>query len=148
MIDSVTNHPSRPSARVSPGARRRQPMKHLIFAFTLLFLPFACFAQGWPTTPQPQSKPSPVTPRSNDYAAGFSFDNQLYALQGGGIAMIVGTMTYRPWAGLAAGVGSCALYRAIHNPQHFFASNRMEFCAAGSLVSYGVMKLMHVRRPH
>jgi len=125
-------------------------MKHLIFAFTLLFLPFACFAQGWPTTPQPQSKPSPVTPRSNDYAAGFSFDNQLYALQGGGIAMIVGTMTYRPWLGLASGVGSCALYRAIHiqgyHNDKFFGSNRMEFCAAGALASYGLTKLMHVHR--
>jgi len=118
-------------------------------ALALLLSSTACLAQ-WPATPQPQppaTKPPIVTPRTNDYAAGFSFDNQLYALQGGGVAIIVGTLTYRPWAGLAAGVGSCALYRAIHNPQHFFASNRMEFCAAGSLVSYGVMKLMHVRRP-
>ena|SRR5437660_5491767 len=121
----------------------------LALALLVSSLSTACLAQ-WPATPQPQpsaTKPPVVTVRSNDYAAGFSFDNQLYALQGGGVAIIVGTLTYRPWAGLAAGVGSCALYRAIHNPQHFFASNRMEFCAAGSLVSYGVMKLMHVRRP-
>ena len=121
-------------------------------ALALLVSSTACLAQ-WPATPQPQpsspkTSPPSVNKFTNDYAAGFSFDNQLYALQGGGVAIIVGTLTYRPWLGLAAGVGSCAVYRAIHNPHGFLASNRMEFCAAGSLGSYGLMKLMHVRRRH
>src|SRR5438309_6780309 len=77
----------------------------LALALLVSSLSTACLAQ-WPATPQPQptvTKPPVVTVRSNDYAAGFSFDNQLYALQGGGVAIIVGTLTYRPWAGLAAG---------------------------------------------
>jgi len=124
----------------------------LALALLVSSLSTACLAQ-WPATPQPQppkTSPPSVNKFTNDYGPGFSFDNQLYALQGGGIAMIVGTMTYRPWLGLASGVGSCALYRVIHiqgyHNDKFFGSNRMEFCAAGALASYGLTKLMHVHR--
>ena len=119
-------------------------MKKLLILFILACRP--CLAQ-WPDTPKPQPKTAPPIVRSNDFGKGFSFDNQTYALQGGGVAIIVGTLTYRPWLGLVAGVGSCAVYRAIHNPNGFFASNRMEFCAAGAAGSYVLMKLMHVHRP-
>jgi len=119
-----------------------------------LFVYAAAVAQNWPSAPQPQPSPTASKPpvSSNDYAAGFSFDNQLYALQGGVVSLAVGTMTGRPWLGLASGVGSCAIYRIIHiqgyHNDKFFGQNRIEFCAAGSIASYGVMKLMHVRRSH
>jgi len=110
----------------------------LALALLVSSLSTACLAQ-WPATPQPQppkTSPPSVNKFTNDYGPGFSFDNQLYALQGGVVSFAVGEITGRPWLGVASGVGSCGLYRIIHiqgyHNDRFFGQNRMEFCAAGS----------------
>jgi hypothetical protein len=123
------------------------------YALTLFFMllsSLATWAQTWQNLPNaPQPQPKPVT-MNNDYAAGFSFDNQRYMLLGGVVSLSVGMISNRPWLGLASGVGSCALYRVIHiqgyHNDKFFGQNRMEFCAVGSLGGYGLMKLMHVHK--
>ena len=128
-------------------------MKSAGVVVSILCLALSASAQ-WlklPNAPQPQPSQTQPAHTVSEYGAGFSFDNQLYALQGGAVSMIVGTLTYRPWLGLASGVGSCALYRAIHDQYHrndaLFGYHRMEFCAAGAVGTYGLMKLLHVHRP-
>jgi len=94
--------------------------------------------------------PDAPKPAYNQYAAGFSTDNMFYGLQGWAVSSVVGMLTNRPWLGALSGVGSCALYRGIHiqgyHNDKLFGYNRIEFCAAGATVSYGMMKIMHVRR--
>ena len=112
-----------------------------VLTVVLIFV-LAAVAFGLPNAPTPQ--------RDNQYAAGFSTDNMFYALQGWGVSSVVGMVSNRPWLGALSGFGSCALYRGIHiqgyHNDKFWGDNRMEFCAAGSAVSYGMMKVMHVGR--
>jgi len=97
-----------------------------------------------PNAPTPQTE-------GNYYGSGFNTDNQLYVLQGFGVSALVGGITNRPWIGGASGVGSCMLYRAIHDPmvpaiQHdtMFARNRILFCGVGSAGGYVMLKVLHV----
>jgi len=131
--------------------------------FAILFLSVAIQAQNsnlarsmtsnLPTAPRPNAMTSMLAtvqahaltevpkPRSNNwYGHGFQTDNQQYMLQGYAVSFGVGVVTKRPWMGAAAGVGSCLAYRAIHDQgyanDHLFSSNRVAFCAAGSVAAY------------
>ena len=117
-----------------------------------------------PTAPQPNamtltlapvqahaSTEAPKPPANNRYGPGFQTDNQLYMLQGYAVSFGVGVATKRPWMGAAAGVGSCLAYRAIHDQgyanDHLFSSNRVAFCAAGSVAAYAMNKwVFRIRR--
>jgi hypothetical protein len=116
------------------------------FIIALMLIATVCSASTVVETPD---TPKPV---DDTYAAGFSLDNQLYLLQGTMVTMIVGGATKRPWLGAVAGVGSCALYRGIHDQMHvndrFFGYNRMEYCAIGSAAGYGMAKLFHFGKTH
>jgi hypothetical protein len=88
---------------------------------------------------------------NNWYGHGFQTDNQQYMLQGYAVSFGVGVATKRPWMGAAAGVGSCLAYRAIHDQgyanDHLFSSNRVAFCAAGSVAAYATNKwVFRIRR--
>jgi len=116
-------------------------MKPLMVVLLLLFT--ACgFSAELPNGPQPQT--------SNDYGPGLSFNNQLYALQGASVGFAAGLITHRPWLGAASGVGSCMLWRAVHDLSHkndpMFARNRIAFCAAGAGAAYVTMKLIRTHR--
>jgi hypothetical protein len=140
----------------------------------ILFLSVAIQAQNFnlarsmasnlPTAPQPNATTlmlAPVQahalteapkPRVNNwYGHGFQTDNQQYMLQGYAVSFGVGVATKRPWMGAAAGVGSCLAYRAIHDQgyanDHLFSSNRVAFCAAGSVAAYATNKwVFRIRR--
>lgn len=106
----------------------------------LLFSAFA-HAADLPNAPQPNT----------EYSSGFGFDNQLYFMQGYGVALGVGSLAHRPWMGAVAGVGSCMAWRAFHDQgyQHdgMFTSNRMAFCGLGSVAGYVTNKwLFRVHR--
>jgi hypothetical protein len=134
---------------------------------TILFLSVAIQAQSSnvappmtsnPPNPQQQSARSLIfetfraqsltnatnQPVSNWYGYGFQTDNQLYTLQGYAVSFGVGVSTKRPWMGGAAGVGSCLAYRAIHDQRysndHLLSSNRVAFCAVGSVAAYATNK--------
>jgi hypothetical protein len=112
-------------------------MKALISIILLLVVSAA--ASDIPNAPQPNT--SPV---DHSFSSGFSADNQLYLLQGWGVTTIVGPLTGRPWLGAATGVGSCMLWRAVHDQNYtndrMFSSNRVAFCALGSAVGYATDK--------
>ena len=116
-------------------------MKRLIAVLLLLLTAFG-FSAELPNAPQPQS--------TNDNGSGFSFDNQLYALQGASVGLAVGLVSHRPWLGAASGVGSCMLWRAVHDQGYkndpMFTNNRIAFCAAGAGAAYVTMKLIHIHR--
>jgi hypothetical protein len=142
--------------------------------FAILILSVAIQAQNFnlarsmtsnlPTAPQPSAVTlmlapvqahaltnGPKPPADNRYGRGFQTDNQLYMLQGYSVSFGVGVATKRPWMGAAAGVGSCLAYRAIHDQgyanDHLFSSNRLAFCAAGSVAAYATNKwVFRVRR--
>jgi hypothetical protein len=142
--------------------------------FAILFLSVAIQAQNFdlprsmtsnlPTAPQPNTMTLMLAPvqahalteaskqlANNWYGHGFQTDNQQYMLQGYAVSFAVGVATKRPWMGAAAGVGSCLAYRAIHDQgyanDHLFSSNRVAFCAAGSVAAYVTNKWMfRIRR--
>jgi len=117
-------------------------MKRLIAILLLLLFTGYGFSAELPSAPQAQS--------TSDYGSGFSFDNQLYALQGASVSLAVGIISHRPWLGAASGVGSCMIWRAAHDQGYrsnpMFANNRILFCAAGAAAGYGTMKLIHIHR--
>jgi hypothetical protein len=90
------------------------------------------------------------TKAANEYGSGFSFNNQLYTLQGAAVSLTTGMITRRPWMGAVAGVSSCLAYRAIHDRGYandpLFSGNRVAFCAAGSAGGYVLNKVMHIRK--
>ncbi len=120
--------------------------KHLV---TILLLSVAIQAQSLKvastTAPSLPNAPQPNTSQpDNTFSSGLGFDNQLYVLQGLGVSMMVGQFTSRPWLGATSGVGSCMLWRGIHDQGYtndrMFSSNRVVFCALGSAVGYATDK--------
>lgn len=115
-------------------------MKSLIIIVSLMLASIAAVASTLPDAPQPQA----AVPGSNGYSSGFGFDNQLYALQGWTVAVMVGPLTNRPWLGAAAGIGSCMTWRAIHDQGYkndpMFGYNRVAFCALGAATGYATDK--------
>jgi hypothetical protein len=120
--------------------------KHLV---TILLLSVAIQAQSLKvasaTAPSLPNAPQPNTAEpDNTFSSGLGFDNQLYVLQGLGVATMVGQFTNRPWLGATAGVGSCMLWRVVHDQGYtndrMFGSNRVAFCALGSAVGYATDK--------
>lgn len=107
-------------------------MKYVVSLFLLLFANL-CWGQS---------------AKSTEYGSGFSFDNQLYALQGASVSLATGLVTHRPWVGAVSGVGSCMAFRAVHDQGYshdtMFSSDRIAFCAVGSAGGYVINKLMHV----
>ncbi len=104
-----------------------------------------------PNAPRPNTTQANSSQPNSAFSSGLGFDNQLYVLQGWGTAIMVGPFTNRPWLGAAAGVGSCMLWRAVHDQGYkndgMFSSNRMAFCAVGSAAGYVTDKwLFHVHR--
>jgi hypothetical protein len=119
-------------------------MKALISIILLLVVSAA--ASDIPNAPLPNTPPL-----DHSFSSGFSADNQLYMLQGWGVTTIVGPLTHRPLLGAATGVGSCMLWRAVHDQGYtndrMFSSNRVAFCALGSAVGYATDKwALRVRR--
>ncbi len=104
-----------------------------------------------PSAPRPNATHATATQRNTAYSSGFGFDNQLYVAQGFGVAIMVGQFSNRPWLGAASGVGSCMLWRAVHDQGYrndgMFSSNRVAFCAIGSAAGYATGKyLFHIHR--
>lgn len=112
--------------------------------FAMLLMSVAIQAQSSKVA-QPMASNLPNAPQpSNSFSKGFGFDNQLYLLQGWGVTNIVAPLTNRPLLGAAAGVGSCMLWRAVHDQGYkndgMFSSNRVAFCALGSAAGYATDK--------
>jgi hypothetical protein len=104
-----------------------------------------------PNAPRPNVTRATATQTNTAFSSGLGFDNQLYAVQGWGAAIMVGSFTDRPWLGAASGVGSCMLWRAVHDQGYskdgMFSSNRIAFCAIGSAAGYATDKwLFHIHR--
>jgi hypothetical protein len=119
--------------------------------FAVLLLSAAIQAQSFKVGRPMASNLSNAPQPTGAYSSGFGFDNQLYFLQGWGVTTMVAPLTNRPWVGAAAGVGSCMLWRAVHDQGYtndgMFSSNRVAFCAAGSAAGYVTSKwLFHARR--
>jgi hypothetical protein len=100
----------------------------------ILLLSVGGQASDLPNAPQP----------NNEFSSGFGIDNQLYFMQGYSVAIGVGPLTHRSWMGAAAGVGSCMLWRAVHDQGYkndsLLSSNRVAFCALGSAAGYATDK--------
>jgi hypothetical protein len=129
--------------------------------FAILFLSAALQSQSFrglnadpsnlPNAPRPNTTRAIATRTNTAFSGGLGFDNQLYVVQGWGAATTVGPLTNRPWLGAASGVGSCMLWRAIHDQGYsndgMFSSNRIAFCAIGSAAGYATDKwLFHIHR--
>jgi hypothetical protein len=104
-----------------------------------------------PNAPTPNATQATATQTNTAFSSGLGFDNELYAVQGWGVAVMVGQFTNRPWIGAASGVGSCMLWRAVHDQGYrndgMFSSNRVAFCAIGSAAGYATGKyLFHIHR--
>jgi hypothetical protein len=104
-----------------------------------------------PNAPRPNATRTTAIQTNTAFSSGVGFDNQLYAVQGWGVAIMVGQFTNRPWLGAASGVGSCILWRTVHDQGYrndgMFSSNRVASCAIGSAAGYATGKgLFHIHR--